>query len=118
HGLGAAAGHGGGGGPGRRGVDRRRRPAGRRGHRPAPRPQRRPRLPGPPGPGAGPPGPRGSGLTVAVYVVAHIAVEDPDAYADYQRQGLPTIAPAGGRVIAGGGPVHLEGEEMPGGSAI
>ena len=57
-------------------------------------------------------------MTVAVYVVAHIAVEDPDAYADYQRQGLPTIAPAGGRIIAGGGPVHLEGEEMPGGSAI
>jgi len=57
-------------------------------------------------------------VTMPVYVVAHIAVEDPEAYADYQRQGLPTIVPAGGRVIAGGGPVHLEGDEMPGGSAI
>ena len=57
-------------------------------------------------------------MTMPVYVVAHIAVEDPEAYAEYQRLGLPTIAPAGGRVIAGGGPVHLEGGEMPGGSAI
>ena len=57
-------------------------------------------------------------MTMPVYVVAHIAVEDPEAYAEYQRHGLPTIAPAGGRVIAGGGPVHLEGGEMPGGSAI
>lgn len=57
-------------------------------------------------------------MTMPVYVVAHIAVEDPEAYAEYQCLGLPTIAPAGGRVIAGGGPVHLEGGEMPGGSAI
>src|SRR5438128_1740283 len=39
---------------------------------------------------------------MAVYVIAHIAVEDPEAYGEYQRHGLPTIAAAGGRVIARG----------------
>jgi|SRR5213082_2995499 len=55
---------------------------------------------------------------MAVYVIAHIAVEDPEAYGEYQRHGLPTIAAAGGRVIAGGAGVTLEGDEMPNGSAI
>ncbi len=54
-----------------------------------------------------------------VYVVAHIAVEDADAYAAYQRAGLLTVAAAGGRVIANGAEgVSLEGQEMPNGTAI
>jgi uncharacterized protein (DUF1330 family) len=55
---------------------------------------------------------------MAVYVIAHIAVEDRDAYAEYQRHGLSTITAAGGRVIAGGAGITLEGDEMPNGSAI
>lgn len=56
---------------------------------------------------------------MAVYVVAHIAVEDPAAYAEYQAVGLPLLAASGGRVVAGGpGGVSLEGEELPASSAI
>ena len=55
---------------------------------------------------------------MAVYVVALIAVEDRAAYAEYQRHGLPTVAAAGGRVVAGGQSVTLEGEDLPNGSAI
>ena len=55
---------------------------------------------------------------MAVYVIAHIAVEDPEAYGEYQRHGFPTITAAGGRVIAGGAGLTLEGDEMPNGSAI
>jgi uncharacterized protein (DUF1330 family) len=57
-------------------------------------------------------------MNMAVYVIAHITVEDPDAYGEYQRLGLPTITAAGGRVIAGGAGITLEGDEMPNGSAI
>lgn len=56
---------------------------------------------------------------MSVYVVAHIAVEDADAYSAYQGAGLPTVAAAGGRIVAGGpGGVSLEGQELPNGSAI
>lgn len=54
-----------------------------------------------------------------VYVVAHIAVEDAEAYAVYQGVGLPILAAAGGTVIAGGpGGVSLEGVDLPSSSAI
>lgn len=55
---------------------------------------------------------------MAVYVIALIAVEDRAAYAEYQRHGLPTVAAAGGRVVAGGQSVTLEGEDLPNASAI
>jgi uncharacterized protein (DUF1330 family) len=55
---------------------------------------------------------------LAVYVIALIDVEDRAAYAEYQRHGLPTVAAAGGRVIAGGEGVTLEGEQLPSSSAI
>jgi uncharacterized protein (DUF1330 family) len=57
-------------------------------------------------------------VTVAVYVIALIDVEDRAAYAAYQRHGLPTVGAAGGRVIAGGVGVTLEGEDLPSSSAI
>lgn len=54
-----------------------------------------------------------------VYVVALIEVEDPEAYAAYQAAGLPTVAAAGGRIVAGGpGGMGLEGQELPNSSAI
>lgn len=54
-----------------------------------------------------------------VYVVAHINVEDAEAYGAYQGVGLPILAAAGGKVIAGGpGGVSLEGEPLPSSSAI
>jgi len=55
---------------------------------------------------------------MAVYVVALIEVADPTAYAEYQRHGLPTVAAAGGRVVAGGPSVTLEGEDLPDRSAV
>ena len=56
---------------------------------------------------------------MAVYLVAHIEVEDAEAYAAYQAAGLPTVGAAGGRIIAGGpGGVSLEGQELPNGTAI
>ncbi len=56
---------------------------------------------------------------MAVYVVALIEVEDAEAYAAYQGAGLPTVAAAGGRIIAGGpGGTGLEGQELPNSSAI
>lgn len=56
---------------------------------------------------------------MSVYVVAHIAVEDPEAYGAYQAVGLPILAAAGGKIIAGGpGGVSLEGEPLPSSSAI
>jgi len=55
---------------------------------------------------------------VPVYVIALIAVEDGAAYAEYQRHGLPTVAAAGGRLIAGGEGLTLEGEDLPTSSAV
>lgn len=56
---------------------------------------------------------------MSVYVVAHIAVEDAEAYGAYQGVGLPILAASGGKVIAGGpGGVSLEGAELPSSSAI
>jgi uncharacterized protein (DUF1330 family) len=58
-------------------------------------------------------------MSMSVYVVAHIAVEDAEAYAAYQAVGLPILAAAGGRVVAGGpGGESLEGEPLPSSSAI
>ncbi|MGQ0466683.1 MAG: DUF1330 domain-containing protein [Sporichthyaceae bacterium] len=54
-----------------------------------------------------------------VYVVAHISVADAEAYAAYQRVGLPILAAAGGKIVAGGpGAVLLEGRELGGSNAI
>lgn len=56
---------------------------------------------------------------MSVYVVALIEVEDAEAYAAYQSAGLPTVAAAGGRIVAGGpGGVGLEGQQLPNSSAI
>lgn len=56
---------------------------------------------------------------MAVYVIASIEVEDAEAYSAYQQAGLPTVAAAGGTVIAGGpGGVSLEGNPLPNGTAI
>lgn len=47
------------------------------------------------------------------YVVAEVAVSDPEAYAnEYSRYVLPTLSAFGGRVLARGGRrVQLEGED-------
>lgn len=47
------------------------------------------------------------------YVVAEVAVRDPETYAsEYSRHVLPTLAAYGGRVLArGGARVQLEGED-------
>jgi uncharacterized protein (DUF1330 family) len=55
---------------------------------------------------------------VPVYVVCHIAVEDPDLFDEYRQKGMPTVAAAGGRVLCGGQGVTLEGDEMPYLSAV
>lgn len=47
------------------------------------------------------------------YVVAEVAVAQPDAYAnDYSRHVLPTLVPYGGQVLVrGGARLQLEGED-------
>lgn len=55
---------------------------------------------------------------MAAYVVCHIDVTDPEEWDRYRAVGMPTIAAAGGRVIAGGQGITLEGDPMPTMSAI
>ncbi len=52
------------------------------------------------------------------YVICHLDVEDPKEWERYRAIGMPTIAAAGGRVLAGGQGITLEGEPMPTMSAI
>ena len=53
-----------------------------------------------------------------VYVVCHIDVEDAEGWRRYREIGMPTIAAAGGRVLAAGQGVALEGTAMPTISAV
>ncbi len=50
---------------------------------------------------------------MAVYVIAHVCVRDPARFREYQRAAMPTISAAGGRVLAAGRAVKLEGQPMP-----
>jgi uncharacterized protein (DUF1330 family) len=51
---------------------------------------------------------------VAAYIIACIEVTDPDLYAEYRAQVLPTIERFGGRfLVRGGGSEILEGSWQP-----
>lgn len=49
------------------------------------------------------------------YIIASVEVTDPDLYAEYRSQVLPTVEKYGGRFIVRGGPSEiLEGSWHPG----
>jgi uncharacterized protein (DUF1330 family) len=51
---------------------------------------------------------------VAAYIIASVDVTDPDLYAEYRAQVLPTVEKYGGRFIIRGGPSEiLEGSWQP-----
>src|SRR5262252_5632244 len=47
---------------------------------------------------------------VAVYVIASLTIKDTVRFEDYRRTVLPTMEKYGGRLVARGGPIVLEGE--------
>ena len=47
---------------------------------------------------------------MAVYVIASLTVKDTVRFEDYRRTVLPTMEKYGGRLVARGGPIVLEGE--------
>jgi len=47
---------------------------------------------------------------MAVYVIASLTIKDAVRFEDYKRMLLPTVAKYGGRLVARGGPIVLEGE--------
>jgi uncharacterized protein (DUF1330 family) len=47
---------------------------------------------------------------MAVYVIASLTIKDTVRFEDYRRMLLPTVANYGGRLVARGGPIVLEGE--------
>lgn len=52
---------------------------------------------------------------MAAYVIADVTVKNPDAYAEYRKQVLPTITKYGGRfIVRGGAHETLEGDWRPG----
>jgi uncharacterized protein (DUF1330 family) len=52
---------------------------------------------------------------MAAYLIADVTVKNPDAYAEYRKQVLPTITKHGGRfLVRGGAHETLEGDWRPG----
>ncbi len=52
---------------------------------------------------------------MAAYVIADVTVKNPDSYAEYRKQVLPTITKYGGRfIVRGGAHETLEGDWRPG----
>ncbi len=52
---------------------------------------------------------------MAAYLIADVTVKNPDAYAEYRKQVLPTIMKYGGRfIVRGGAHETLEGDWRPG----
>jgi len=52
---------------------------------------------------------------MAAYVIADVTVKNPDAYAEYRKQVLPTITKHGGQfLVRGGAHETLEGDWRPG----
>lgn len=52
---------------------------------------------------------------MAAYLIADVTVKNPDAYAEYRKQVLPTITKYGGRfIVRGGAHETLEGDWRPG----
>jgi uncharacterized protein (DUF1330 family) len=47
---------------------------------------------------------------MSVYVIASLTVKDAVRFKDYRRMLLPTVEKYGGRLVARGGPIVLEGE--------
>ena len=47
---------------------------------------------------------------MAVFVIASLTIKDTVRFEDYRRTVLPTMEKYGGRLVARGGPVVLEGE--------
>ena len=47
---------------------------------------------------------------MAVYVIASLTIKDTVRFEDYRRTVLPTMEKYGGRLVARGGPIVLEGE--------
>ena len=47
---------------------------------------------------------------MAVYVIASLTIKDTVRFEDYRRTVLPTMEKYGGRLVARGGPIGLEGE--------
>ena len=48
------------------------------------------------------------------YLIAYLEVTDPAAFAAYQKEAVPTLAPYGGKVVVGGGQHEvLEGMTQP-----
>jgi len=47
---------------------------------------------------------------MAVYVIASLTIKDTVRFEDYRRTVLPTMKKYGGRLVARGGPIVLEGE--------
>jgi uncharacterized protein (DUF1330 family) len=47
---------------------------------------------------------------MAVYVIASLTIKDTVRFEDYRRMLLPTMAKYGGRLVARGGPIVIEGE--------
>jgi|SRR5215467_2476667 len=47
---------------------------------------------------------------VTVYVIASLTIRDSVRFEDYRRTVLPTIEKYGGRLVAHGGPIVLEGK--------
>lgn len=51
---------------------------------------------------------------MAAFILAHVRVRDPEAYAEYRRLTEATVSQFGGRFVARGGKVEvLEGEWTP-----
>jgi len=47
---------------------------------------------------------------MSVYVIASLTIKDAVRFEDYRRMLLPTMAKYGGRLVARGGPIVIEGE--------
>jgi uncharacterized protein (DUF1330 family) len=47
---------------------------------------------------------------MSVYVIASLTIKDVVRFEDYRRTVLPTMEKYGGRLVAHGGPIVLEGE--------
>ena len=47
---------------------------------------------------------------MAVYVIASLTIKDTVRFEGYRRMLLPTMPKYGGRLVASGGPIVLEGE--------